>query len=133
MTTTASTRAAATTPLLLAGLQGLLASAICGFTLALLLLPQRLAQQPLLHQGVISLHVAADGSLRLWQQPLARAELLPLLNAAAQRRPGSRLRVSADVELPWGELRRRLQELRRGPLPVELHLPIADPEVHRHG
>jgi biopolymer transport protein ExbD len=121
------------TSLLLAGLQGLLATAICGFGLALLLLPQRLGQQPLLREGVLSVHVAADGSLRLWHQPLQRAELLTLLKEAARRQPGSRLRVSADPQLGWGRLRALLQELQRGPLPLELQLPAAPPQIPNHG
>lgn len=122
-----------TTPLLLAGLQGLLAAALCGYGLALLLLPQRLLQQPLLRDGVLSLHVAGDGSLRLWQQPLRQAELLPLLREAARRQPGSRLRVIPAPGLPWGQLQGLLQQLQQGPLPLELQLPPADPQHLHHG
>lgn len=121
------------TPLLLAGLQGLLATALCGYSLALLLLPQRLLQQPLLQEGVLSLHVAGDGSLRLWHQPLRQAELLPLLTDAARKRPGSRLRVIADPGLPWGRLQGLLQQLQQSPLPLELQLPPADAQDLRHG
>jgi hypothetical protein len=100
-----------------------LATALCGFALGLLLLPQRLLQQPL-HQGVLTLHVGADQDLWLWHQPISRQELEPFLRAAAQRRPGSRLRVIPDPQLPWGALQNLLQDLQQGPLPLELQLPV---------
>lgn len=108
---------------LAAALQAVLAAALCGFSLALLLLPQRLLQRPL-SQGVVSLHVAADGQLRLWHQPVGRPELAAFLKATAQRRPGSRLRVIPDPQVSWGRLRPVLRELERGPLPLELQLPL---------
>lgn len=108
---------------LAAVLQALLAAALCGFSLALLLLPQRLLQRPL-SQGVVSLHVAADGQLRLWHQPVGRPELAAFLKATAQRRPASRLRVIPDPQVSWGRLRPVLRELERGPLPLELQLPL---------
>jgi hypothetical protein len=100
-----------------------LATALCGFALGLLLLPQRLLQQPL-HQGVLTLHVGADRGLWLWHQPISRPELETFLEAAAQRRPGSRLRVIPDPALPWGALQDVLQQLQHGPLPLELQLPV---------
>lgn len=109
---------------LAAALQAFLAVALCGFGLALLLLPQRLLQRPLT-QGVVSLHVAADGQLRLWHQPVQRPELAAFLQATAQRRPGSRLRVIPDPQVNWGRLRPLLRELQQGPLPLELQLPPA--------
>jgi hypothetical protein len=109
---------------LAAGLQALLAAGLCGFALALLLLPQRILQRPL-SQGVISLHLAADGQLRLWHQPVRRPELTAFLKATAQRRPGSRLRVIPDPQVNWGRLRRLLRELEAGPRPLELQLPPA--------
>jgi hypothetical protein len=99
-----------------------LATALCGFALGLLLLPQRLLQQPL-HQGVLTLHVGADEGLWLWHQPIKHSELEPFLRAAADRRPGIRLRVVPDPELPWGTLQNLLQQLQQGPLPLELQLP----------
>jgi biopolymer transport protein ExbD len=103
---------------------GVLATALCGFALGVLLLPQRLLQQPL-HQGVLTLHVGADEGLWLWHQPISRSELEPFLRAAAHRRPGIRLRVVPDPQLPWGTLQNLLQQLHQGPLPLELQLPTA--------
>ena len=51
-----------------------LATALCGLAMGLLLLPQVRLQRPMA-QGVISIHLAADGGLRLWNQPIAAAEL----------------------------------------------------------
>jgi hypothetical protein len=101
-----------------------LATALCGFALGLLLLPQRMLQQPL-HQGVVTLHVGADRELRLWHKPVQRSELEAFLRMAAQRRPGSRLRVIPDPQVAWGVLQELLLQLDRGPLPLELQLPPA--------
>jgi hypothetical protein len=99
-----------------------LATALCGLALGLLLLPQRLLQRTL-NQGVVTLHVGADRQLRLWHQPVSRSELPPFLRAAAQRQPGSRLRVVPDPQMSWGELLEQFQQLEGGPLPLELQLP----------
>lgn len=107
---------------LAAGLQALLAAALCGFALALLLLPQRLLQRPL-SQGVVSLHVSSTGQLRLWHQPIRQEELNAFLQATAERRPGSRLRVIPDPDVNWGRLRKLLLQLQRSPLPLDLQLP----------
>jgi hypothetical protein len=101
---------------------GFLATVLCGFAVGLLLLPQRQVQRPL-SQGVISLHVAADGGLRLWNQPVASAELLSLLQAPAARRPAMRLRVVPDPDTPWGDVRRLLTQLESLPLSLEIQLP----------
>ena len=67
-------------PLLLQALShGLLATALCGLALGLVLLPQQRRLQRSLAEGVISLNVAADGQLRLLNQPIAAAELPGLL------------------------------------------------------
>jgi hypothetical protein len=99
-----------------------LATALCGFALGLLLLPQRLLQQPL-HEGVVTLHVGADRELRLWHKPVSRSQLASFLRVAAQQRPGSRLRVIPDPQVSWGALQELLQQLEQGPLPLELQLP----------
>ena len=99
-----------------------LATALCGLALGLLLLPQRLLQQPL-HQGVVTLHLGADSQLRLWHQPVSRHELTLFLQAVAKRRPGSRLRVVPDPQVSWGALHDLLRQLEEGPLPLELQLP----------
>lgn len=105
---------------------GLLATALCGVGLAVLLLPQRLQQQPMA-QGVVSVHMAADGRLRLWNQPVASAELMRLLATPSVRRRLVRLRIVPDPDTPWGEVRRLLSQLDSLPLPLELQLPAAPP------
>jgi hypothetical protein len=101
---------------------GLLATALCGFALGLVLLPQRLLQRPQ-RQGVINLHLAADGGLRLWNQPIASGELERLLTAPSLRRRAVRLRIVPNPNTPWGDVRRLLDQLDPLPLSLELQLP----------
>ena len=98
------------------------AVALCGLTLGLLLLPQRLRQRPM-SEGVIAVHLETGGRLRLWNQPVSSAALSTVLAAAARRRPLPRLRLVPDPQVPWGEVRRALVFLDRGALPLELQLP----------
>jgi len=101
---------------------GAMAVALALAALLLDLVPQRLAQRPA-RQGVIVLHLAADGRLRLWNQPLSPAQLLPLLNRAARdpRRP--RLRLKPDAGVPWGRVQALAAQLESLSLPLELQLP----------
>jgi hypothetical protein len=101
-----------------------------GLALSLLLVglvtvPQRRAQRPG-GEGVLALHLEADGGLRLWNRRLSDDELSALLRQAALR-PGAppRLRLIPAAALPWGAVRERLDTLaaRHGDLPVELQLP----------
>ncbi len=109
--------------------RGLEATALAGMAvglalaaLLLVLIPQRLAQRPA-RQGVIVLHVDPRGRLRLWNQPIAPATLMPLLQRAARdpRRP--RLRLRPDAGVPWGRVQALAAELERLPLALELQLP----------
>jgi hypothetical protein len=90
--------------------------------LAVLLLPQRWQQRPMA-QGVVSVHLAADGRLRLWNQPVASAELVRLLATPELRRRLVRLRIVPDPDTPWGDVRRLLTQLDSLPLSLELQLP----------
>ena len=111
-------------PLLLQALaHGLLATAICGLALGLMLLPQQRRLQRSLAEGVISLNVAADGQLRLLNQPIAAAELPGLLAEQVRRRRPVRLRLVPDPDTPWVEVRRLLSQLDSLPLFLEIHLP----------
>jgi hypothetical protein len=91
-------------------------------TLLLVVVPQRLAQRPA-REGVIVLHLDPLGRLRLWNQPITAAALMPLLQRAASdpRRPRLRLQPAAGV--PWGRVQALATELERLPLPLELQLP----------
>ncbi len=101
---------------------GLLGTALAGFALALLLLPQRLAQRPMA-RGVLALQVGPGGALRLWNQPVTRPQLQALLRQARQRRPDLQLRLLPDPATPWGEVLGLLHQLDDGGLTLELQLP----------
>ncbi len=101
---------------------GVLATALCGLALGLVLLPQRWLQRSQA-QGVISLHLAADGGLRLWNQPMASSEIQRLLMAPSLRGRAVRLRIVPDPDTPWGDVRRLLNQLAPLPLSLELQLP----------
>jgi hypothetical protein len=104
-----------------------LAAGLCSLALALvaaalIVVPQRLAQRPA-QAGVISLHLAADGSLRLWNRPLPASRLDELLAAAARRPVPPRLRLLPAPAVPWGEVCRLLGRLEASGLELELQLP----------
>lgn len=90
--------------------------------LALLLVPQRLAQRPA-RAGVITVLLAADGSLRLWNRPVQPQELAALLRRAADREPPPVLRLIPDPALRWQSLRLVINRLQQTPLELELQLP----------
>jgi hypothetical protein len=101
----------------------LLGVALSWLLLAVVSVPQRRAQRPAA-DGVLALHLLADGGLRLWHRRLGEAELGDLLRTAA-RRPGPRprLRLVPDPSLPWGVVRDRIERLEAAGLPLELQLP----------
>lgn len=105
-----------------------LATALCGLAMGLLLLPQVRLQRPMA-QGVISIHLAADGGLRLWNQPIAAAELRRLLAAPVLRSRANRLRIVPDPDTPWGDVRRLLSQLDSLPLTLEIQLPAPPPKA----
>ncbi len=98
--------------------------AITGLALALLLLPQQLVLRPM-QQGVLQLHVQADGSLRLWNQPVSERQLEALLRRASARPGWQRLRLVPDPGAPWGQVLRLIDQLDDRGLPLELQLPAA--------
>jgi len=90
--------------------------------LLLVLIPQRVAQRPA-GQGVIVLHLDRFGGMRLWNQPIATAALVPLLQRAAREPRRPRLRLQPDDGVPWGQVQALAAELETLPLPLELQLP----------
>jgi hypothetical protein len=102
---------------------GLMGVGLSLLFLGLVAVPQRRAQRPGT-QGVLALHLEADGGLRLWNRRVGEDELNTLLRAAA-RRPGPppRLRLIPNPAVPWGAVRERLETLESGELPLELQLP----------
>ena len=107
---------------------GLWATALCGLALGLVLLPQRVLQRRQL-QGVISLQLAADGGLHLWNQPITSSELARLLTAPNLRSRAVRLRIVPNPHTPWGDVRRLLDQLDPLPVSLELQLPAPHPSA----
>lgn len=99
-----------------------LATAFVLVALLIILVPQRLAQRPA-RQGVIVLHLDPQGRLRLWNQPISAAALMPVLQRAARdpRRP--RLRLLPDPRVPWGQVQALANAFDHLSLPLELQLP----------
>ncbi len=105
---------------------GAMATALAVAGLALVLLPQRLAQRPAV-QGVLALAVDARGGLRVWNQPI-RPQDLPALLEQARRRQGGRegtvrLRLVPDRDVAWGTVQGLIGRLEGSGLPLELQLP----------
>ncbi|MCP9932082.1 hypothetical protein KBY82_14970 [Cyanobium sp. AMD-g] len=101
---------------------GTMATGLALLSLALILVPQRLAQRPA-SQGIVSLRLAADGQLRLWNQPVPRGQLIPVLQRL-EAGPGSpTLRLVPDRDVPWGVVQGLMGQLGRSDLPLELQLP----------
>ncbi|MCT0198985.1 hypothetical protein KQ313_04755 [Synechococcus sp. CS-1325] len=104
----------------------LLGAALGLFSLALLLLPQQLAQAPA-HRGLVVLHLAADGSLRLWNRPLSPQQLPGLLQQAGRLNSQVRVRLIPSPATPWAMVQRFIPLLEVSALPFEIQLPVPDP------
>ena len=96
------------------------------FSLAMLLLPQQLAQAPA-HQGLLVLHLEADGSLRLWNRAVSPQQLPGLLREAGRLNDRVRVRLVPSPTTPWGLVQRFLPLLEVSALPFEIQLPAPDP------
>jgi hypothetical protein len=105
---------------------GAMATALAAAGLALVVLPQRLAQRPAA-QGVLALAVDAQGGLRVWNQPIRPQDLPSLLEQARRRHGGReggvRLRLIPDPDVPWGTVQGLIGRLEGSGLPLELQLP----------
>lgn len=101
---------------------GAMATALALLALALVLVPQRVAQRPA-SQGVVSLHLGADGRLRLWNQPVASAQLPAVLQGLQAGRGRPTVRLIPDPDVPWGSVQQLMERLGRSDLPLELQLP----------
>jgi biopolymer transport protein ExbD len=104
---------------------GLVCIGLCATCLALLVIPQRLAQRAAL-EGVIALHLDAQGQLRVWNQPIRPRDLAPLLTRA--KAPGPQpttpvLRLIPDAGVPWGVVQQLVSRLENNGLDLELQLP----------
>lgn len=101
---------------------GAVAIGLALLTLALILVPQRLAQRPA-REGIVSLHLAADGQLRLWNQPIPNAELIGVLQRLEAGKARPTVRLVPDRDVPWGAVQQLIERLGRTDLPLELQLP----------
>jgi len=104
---------------------GLVSIALCATCLALVVIPQRLAQRTAL-EGVIALHLDAQGQLRVWNQPIRPQDLGPLIMRA--QAPGTLatapvLRLIPDAGVPWGVVQQLVSRLENNGLDLELQLP----------
>ncbi len=101
------------------------ASSLCVALLATaaLVLPQWQRQLPA-RQGLISLHLAADGSLRLWNRPIAATALPALLRRAERLDSSTRVRLVVAPQVPWGVVQDLLPRLDSSTLHVDLELPL---------
>ncbi|WP_094510737.1 hypothetical protein [Synechococcus sp. MW101C3] len=109
-----------------AGEQGLwlalLGAALSLFSMALLLLPQQLAQAPA-HRGLVVLHLAADGRLRLWNRTVNPGQLPALLQEARRINAQARVRLIPSPTTSWGLVQRFLPLLDASALPFDVQLP----------
>jgi biopolymer transport protein ExbD len=101
---------------------GAMATGLALLSLALVLVPQRLAQRPA-SQGVVSLHLDADGRLRLWNQPVPPGQLAAVLRGLRNGPGQPTLRLIPDPDVPWGSVQQLMERLGRSDLPLELQLP----------
>lgn len=101
---------------------GAMATGLALLTLALVLVPQRLAQRPASH-GIVSLHLAADGQLRLWSQPIPSGQLIGVLQRLEAGKGQPTVRLVPDRDVPWGAVQQLMARLSRTDLPLELQLP----------
>lgn len=103
---------------------GGLAAALALFAMGLLVVPQLLAQRPA-HAGVVALHLAPDGALRLWNRPISTQQLPQVLRGAGRLDARARLRLIPDPATPWGVVQSVLPLLEISGLPFEVQLPGA--------
>jgi biopolymer transport protein ExbD len=102
---------------------GLMSCGLCLLMAALISVPQRLGQRSSA-QGVLSLHLQADGRLRLWNRPVQEKELRAMLAARDELQARAwRLRLIPDRALPWGVVQERVASLEKSGLALELQLP----------
>ena len=90
--------------------------------LAVLLVPQWQRQRPAL-AGIVNVHLQPDGTLRLWNTPVAAAQLPSLLPKGRQRFPAARVRLVPAPQVSWGEVQSVLLQLDPIDSDVELELP----------
>lgn len=101
---------------------GAMGAGLALLTLALLLVPQRLAQRPA-SQGIVSLRMARDGQLRLWNQSIPAGQLITVLKSVEASADRPTVRLVPDPDVPWDSVQQLVGRLSRTGLPLELQLP----------
>ena len=91
-------------------------------TTALIVLPQWRAQTSA-RRGFVTLFVANDGSLRLWNRPINATQVPGLLRRAERLSSDTRIRVVLSPGVAWGEVQDLVSLLDSTTLDVELQLP----------
>ena len=89
---------------------------------ALILIPQWRIQQSA-HHGVVSFVVDQDGSVRLWNRPIANVAIPKLLSKAEQLNPETQIRVILNPNVQWGTAQNLLGQFWSTNLQVDLQLP----------
>ena len=92
------------------------------FATALILFPQWRIQQTA-HRGVVSFVVDDDGSVRLWNRPIANQTIPKLLAQAAEFDPNTRVRIMLSPKVRWGSIQNLLVQFQGTNLDVDLQLP----------
>ena len=91
---------------------------------AMLLFPQWQQQRPA-SDGLIVIHLAADGGLRLWNQPIERSMIPALLTRLNRLDPDTRIRLSLAPQVSWGIVQDLIPFFDSSSLDVDLQLPAA--------
>lgn len=102
----------------------MVSTALAVLSVALVVVPQRIAQNPA-QRGILALHLDAGGQLRLWNRPVRSqelAELLPRITDRPNRRRAV-LRLIPDPAVPWGVVRQAAVGLEASGVSLELQLP----------
>ena len=89
---------------------------------ALLLLPPW-QQQQAASDGVIVIHLEADGGLGLWNQPIEPSTLPALIARLNRLDPGPRIRLSLAPQVSWGVVQDLIPFFNSSSLDVDLQLP----------
>ena len=101
---------------------GAMSALLAGVALALLFVPQRVAQR----EGselILALRLEPGGRIWLWNQPIAAEGLPALLQEASSRNQELRLRLMPAPQVSWADVQDLVSQLKPAGLPIELHLP----------
>ena len=93
----------------------LISSALCVFTLWLVVFPQGIARKPAA-EGVLTFHLGRSGDIRLWNQPIRPQDLPSILEKAkAKHSSDLTIRLIPEHQVPWGVVHVMLTRLQPDP------------------